>query len=203
MDEVINFFAAISYIGCSDWICNNNNVKGYRSLPDGKFHLVLHDQDWGWSNSNGVSLLNSNNGNEMLQIYNGMRKNPQFQRQFVNAYCLLGGSVFTPERCNSIADSICQLVEPALAYEGKQPWTSNNEQIDKMTSSNSREARINALRSSYHLGDGMKVSFKANIPQASLMLDNLPVPGNSFDGTLFAPVTLTATAPVNCRLTSS
>lgn len=195
MDEVINFFAAISYIGCSDWICNNNNVKGYRSLPDGKFHLTLHDQDWGWSNSNGVSLINNNNGNELLQIYNGMKKNPLFQRQFVNAYCLLGGSIFTPERCYSIADSICQLVEPALAMEGKQPWTSYNEQIGNMTSEQSRQARINALRDSYQLGSGMNVSFSANIPQASLMLDNLPVPGNSFNGTLFAPVTLTASAP--------
>ena len=201
MDEVINFFAAISYIGCSDWICNNNNVKGYRSLPDGKFHLVLHDQDWGWSNNNGVSLINNNNGNELLQIYNGMKQNPQFQRQFVNAYCLLEGSVFTPDRCYSIGDSICQLVEPALALEGKQPWTSYNEQIGNMTSSSSRQSRINALRNSYHLGTGMKVSFKANIPQASLMLDNLPVPGNAFDGTLFAPVTLTATAPAGYRFT--
>ena len=199
MDEVINFFAAISYIGCSDWICNNNNVKGYRSLPDGKFHLTLHDQDWGWSNSNGVSLINNNNGNELLQIYNGMKKNPQFQRQFVNAYCLLGGSVFTPERCSAIGDSICRLVEPALAMEGKQPWTSFNEQRNNMTSDWSRQARINALRDSYQLGSGMNVSFSANIPQASFMLDNLPVPGNSFNGTLFAPVTITATAPAGYR----
>ena len=195
MDEVINFFAAISYIGCSDWICNNNNVKGYRSLPDGKFHLTLHDQDWGWSNSNGVSLINNNNGNELLQIYNGMKKNPQFQRQFVNTYCLLSGSVFTPERCRAIGDSICQLVEPALAMERKQPWTSYNEQIGNMTGEQSRQARVNALRNSYQLTSGMKVCFSANIPQASLMLDNLPVPGNSFNGTLFAPVTLTASAP--------
>ena len=195
MDEVINFFAGISYIGCSDWICNHNNVKGYRTLPDGKFHLVLHDQDWGWSNSNGVSLINNNNSNELLQIYNNMKRNPQFQRQFVNAYCLLGGSIFTPERCYSIADSICRLVEPALAIEGKQPWTSYNEQIGNMTNNQSRQARINALRDSYQLGSGMKVKFQANIPQASFMLDNLSVPGNAFDGTLFAPVTLTATAP--------
>lgn len=199
MDEVINFFAAISYIGCSDWICNNNNLKGYRSLPDGKFHLTLHDQDWGWSNSNGVSLINNNNSNEMLQIYNGMRQNQQFQRQFVDAYCLLGGSVFTPERCSSIGDSICQLVEPALSLEGKQPWTSFNEQRSSMISSFSRQARMNALRDSYHLGSGMEVSLKANIPQASLMLDNLPIPGNNFNGTLFAPVTLTATAPAGYR----
>ena len=199
MDEVINFFAAISYIGCSDWICNNNNVKGYRSLPDGKFHLTLHDQDWGWSNSNGVSLINNNNGNELLQIYNGMKKNPQFQRQFVNAYCLLGGSVFTPERCSTIGDSICRLVEPALAMEGKQPWTSFNEQRNNMTSDWSRQARINALRDSYQLGSGMNVIFNANIPQASFMLDNLPVPGNRFNGTLFAPVTITVSAPAGYR----
>ena len=64
-----------------------------------------------------------------------------------------------------------------------------------MTGEQSRQARVNALRNSYQLTSGMKVCFSANIPQASLMLDNLPVPGNSFNGTLFAPVTLTASAP--------
>ena len=45
----------------------------------------------------------------------------------------------------------------------------------------------------------MNVSLNANIPQASFMLDNLPVPGNRFNGTLFAPVTITASAPAGYR----
>ena len=196
IDEVTNFFAAISYIGCSDWICNHNNVKGYRSLPDGKFHLTLHDQDWGWSNSNGVQLLEGNYSNELLSIYNNMKRNSSdFRRHFTDAYCILNGSVFTKERCLSIGDSICRLVEPALAWEGKEPWTSFNEQKSNMTGQSSRNARMNSLLSAYGLGNGMNVTFSANVPGASFLINGQPVPGAAFNGKLFAPVTLEASAP--------
>ena len=196
IDEITNFFAAISYIGCSDWICNNNNVKGYRSLPDGKFHLTLHDQDWGWSNSNGVQLLDGNNGNELLTIYNNMKRNSSdFRRRFIDAYCILSGSVFTKDRCLSIADSICRLVEPALSWENKEPWTSYNEQKTSMSGQTSRTARMNALKAAYGLGSGMAVKFNANVPGAAFLLNGQPVPGSDFNGTLFAPVTLEASAP--------
>ena len=196
IDEVTNFFAAISYIGCSDWICNNNNVKGYRSLPDGKFHLTLHDQDWGWSNGNGVALLDGNYGNELLGIYNNMkRSSADFRRRFIDAYCILGGSVFTKDRCLAIGDSICRLVEPALALEGKGPWTSYNEQKSRMIGLTSRTSRMNSLKSAYGLGSGMAVKFNANVPGAAFLINGQPVPTATFDGTLFAPVTLEASAP--------
>lgn len=194
MDEVINYFAAISYIGSSDWILNSNNVKGYRPREDGgRFHLVLFDQDWGWSSSSGVRNLGNSSANDLVNIYNNMRKNTKFQRQFVNAFCLLAGSVYTQERGEAIGDSICRLVEPALEMEGRTPWTSYNTIKSAMTQGQS--ARISALRTAYSLGTGMKVSLSANIPQAQLMLDQQPVPTNKFNGTLFAPVTITATAP--------
>ena len=196
IDEMANFFAAISYIGCSDWICNHNNVKGYRSLPDGKFHLTLHDQDWGWSNSNGVQLIEGNYSNELLAIYNNMKRgSADYRRRFIDAYCILNGSVFTPSRCLSIGDSICRLVEPALSWEGKAPWTSFNEQKNSMSDQSSRNARMNSLKNAYGLGSGMAVKFNANVPGASFLINGQPVPGATFDGTLFAPVTLEASAP--------
>ena len=196
IDEVTNFFAAISYIGCSDWICNNNNVKGYRSLPDGKFHLVLHDQDWGWANSNGVQLLDGNYGNELLTIYNNMKRGSgDFRRRFVDAYCLLAGSVFTKDRCLRIGDSICRLVETALSWENKEPRTSFGEQRNAMLGQTSRTVRMNTLRSVYGLSQGMTVQLSATAPGAAFLLNGQPVPGAAFDGTLFAPVTLEASAP--------
>ncbi len=196
IDEVTNFFAAISYIGCSDWICNSNNVKGYRSQHDGKFHLTLHDQDWGWSNTNGVQLLDGNNSNELLSIYNNMKRNSEdFRRRFVDAYCILHGSVFTPKRCLAISDSICRLVEPALDIEGKEPWTSYNEQKATMSGRTARNNRINSLKNAYGLGSGMNVQFSANVPGAAFLVNGQPVPTATFDGVLFAPVTLEASAP--------
>ena len=195
MDEFINCWAAITYIGCSDWICNNNNLKGYRSTDGGKFHLTMLDQDWGWSNTNGVSQVNNNYSNEILAIYNNMKKNTNFQRQFIDAYSIMGGSVFTPERCEQQGDSICNLVAPALAFEGREPWYSFNEQKDKMIGESFRQERIEALRSSYGLGTGMNVSFSANIPQATFRINEQSVPTNKFDGTLFGPVAIEASAP--------
>ncbi|MBO4550830.1 MAG: CotH kinase family protein, partial [Bacteroidaceae bacterium] len=196
IDEITNFFAAISYIGCSDWICNNNNVKGYRSLPDGKFRMTLHDQDWGWSNVNGVQLLENSGNNELLTIYRNMKRGSEdFRRRFVDAYCILYGSVFSKERCLSICDSICRLVEPALAWESKEPWTSYNEQKTRMSGLTSRTARINSLKNAYGLGSGMAVKFSANVPGAAFLINGQPVPTGKFDGTLFAPVTLEASAP--------
>jgi hypothetical protein len=195
MDEFINYWAAVTYIGCSDWICNDNNLKGYRSRDNGKFHIVLFDQDWGWANNNAIALINGNTRNEILSIYNNMTKNADFRRQLIDAYCIVGGSVFTPERCKAIGDSICRLVEPALAWEGKQPWTSFNEQFYAMTSEESHNARIKALRDVFKLGTGMNISFDSNIPYASFLINKQPVPLNKFNGTLFAPVDLEVSAP--------
>lgn len=196
IDEVTNFFAAISYIGCSDWICNNNNVKGYRTLPDGKFKLTLHDQDWGWSNSNGVQILDNNGNNELLAIYRNMKRGSEdFRRRFVDAYCILSGSVFTRDRRDEICDSICNLVVPALSWENKEPWTSYNEQKSAMGGPTSRRSRMNALKSSYGLGTGMNVTFNANVPGAAFLINGQPVPTAKFDGMLFAPVALEASAP--------
>jgi hypothetical protein len=195
MDEFINYWAAITYIGCSDWICNSNNLKGYRSTDGGRFRLTLLDQDWGWRNTNGLSLVEGNRSNEMLTIYNNMKGNADFQKQFVDTYSIMGGSVFTPERCEQQGDSICNLVEKALSFEGKEPWTSYNEQKESMTGESFRQARMDALRSCYGLGNGMNVAFSANIPEATFRINSLQVPTNKFDGTLFGPVTIETSAP--------
>jgi len=195
IDEFANFWAAVTYIGCSDWINNNNNLKGYRSRDNGKYRLTLHDQDWGWNNSNNILTINGNYGNDILAVYNNMLRNPRFRRQLIDAYCIVGGSVFTPSRCEQIGDSICRLVAPALAIEGKEPWLSFNEQRSNMTSDASREARMASLRQAFGLGRGMKMSLHSNIPQASFLINRQPVPLNRFDGTLFSPVSIAVSAP--------
>ena len=45
IDEYINYMALECYIGPSDWITNTNNIKGFRSRTDGKFHFVFFDAD--------------------------------------------------------------------------------------------------------------------------------------------------------------
>ena len=54
---------------------------------------------------------------------------------------------------------------------------------------------MESLRKSYALPEGMEVTLKGNIPQASFRLNGQPVPLNAFSGTLFAPVAIEASAP--------
>lgn len=195
MDEYTNYWAAVAYIGCDDWICNHNNVKGYRSLDDGRFHLVLLDQDFGWRNANALSLLEGNTSNELLTIYNNTKRNKTWQRKFVDAFCLVDGSVFTPDRCQAVGDSICALVGKALGYEKRDPQYSFDKQRTAMTSETVRKARMNDLRKNFNLPEGMRVSFHSNIPQAQFRLNGQPVPLSRFDGTLFPPARIEASAP--------
>ncbi|MBQ8047552.1 MAG: lamin tail domain-containing protein [Prevotella sp.] len=195
MDEFINYMAGITYIGSSDWICNNNNSKGFRSLPDGKFHMILFDVDWGFSNSQGLLTLMDSNANDLIRIFKNSLNSKEFKRQFVDSYCLMGGSVFTSERSKAIGDSLATLFSTALSFEGKQPWTSYNELVPRMTNTANQANRIQVLRNTMGLGKGLQANLRANIPEAQLLLNGLNIPLNKFDGTLFPPFTLEATAP--------
>ncbi|MBP1539683.1 MAG: lamin tail domain-containing protein [Prevotella sp.] len=195
VDEYANFVAAITYVGSSDWICNSNNLKGFRSRDNGRFHTTMFDVDWGFSNARGLSQLYNSNANEFTRNFKNMTANPTFRRQFIDTYCLMGGSVYTAARSKAVADSLAHLFEPALALEGKQPWSSYNELVPNMTSESRRETHMQDLRELFGLGQGMKVKLDANIPEASLRVNGLNVPLNKFDGTLFAPVDIEASAP--------
>ena len=47
-DEFARYMATVCYAGTSDWVLTDNNVKGYRSQDDGKFHFVFFDMDLTW-----------------------------------------------------------------------------------------------------------------------------------------------------------
>ncbi len=195
MDEYTNYWAAAAYIGSIDWITNNNNVKGYRSLPDGKFHLVLLDQDHGWNSCTALSSLEGNRGNELLAIYNNIKQNPQWRRKFVTAFCLADGSIFGSGHSVLVGDSICRMVSGPLAYEGRNPWSTYGKFRSIMSDKSYRKQRMDDLRKNYGLGAGMRVAFEANVPGASFRVDGQPVPYSKFDGTLFSPVCIEASAP--------
>ncbi len=195
VDEFINYMAAITYIGSSDWICNSNNSKGFRNRDDGKFHMVVFDVDWGFSNSRALGQILDSNANDLIRIFKNSLANDEFKRQFIDSYCLMGGSVFTPERSKAVGDSLVALMTPALAMDGKDPIYSYNELVPRMTSSSERETRIQTLRERMGLGTGMTMRLSANIPEAQFRLNGLNVPLAKFDGTAFAPFTLEVSAP--------
>lgn len=216
IDEYINYLAVEFYLGGLDW--PQNNIKGFRErTEEGKFRFVLFDLDGAFATTDVFSAFEGKRQYTFDYIYEtgsriqaeikwvtiflNMLQNENFRNQFIDAFCLVAGSVFEPERCNAIIDSMARNTELALSYEGKSPWGTANSL--KSSLSNRQQRMINSLKNYYRMGlssvKEMSVSLSANIPQARLLVNGLQVPTNKFSGALFAPVTLKAEAPAGYR----
>ena len=192
IDEFVRYMAAVCYTSSYDWILNNNNVKGYRSWANGKFHFVLFDQDLTWERTNNVEAIEGVRTNELLVLYNNLKRNADFCRQFVVSYCILHGSVYTPERCQYVADSICGLVKTALSFDRRQTSGTYYKMRNEMWGDAFRQARMQSLKKVYRLTDELKVNIAANIAMSRIRVEGQDLPYNSFSGVLFGATNVTA-----------
>lgn len=208
IDEFCNYMAAECYIGCSDWLTNSNNIKGFRSKKDnGKFHLVMFDTDSSFGTDNMISSIYSllhnydgrysdNDGKSfMAEIFFNMLEYEPFKRQFIHAFSIVDGSVMEPERCKEIIDGMVAYIRPALAIEGNDPTASADRLYNNISSDSRRAARMSNMKSFMNLTQEFKVTLESNIPEARLLIDGQEVPTRKFNGTLFGPVSITTKAP--------
>ena len=194
MDEFVRYMAAICYTNSGDWLLNGNNVKGYRSWEDGKFHFVFFDQDLTWERTNNVEVIDEVTKNEVLVLYNNLKRNNQFRQQFVTAYCILHGSIYTPERCQHIADSICDLVTDALSFDKRYTESTYSILQQTMWGKKYREARIKSLMNAYALSDSINVCIDTNCAFARIQINGMHVPFNNFSGVLIGPISASTNA---------
>lgn len=189
VDEFVRYMAAICYTGSGDWVVNNNNVKGYRAQDDGKFHFVFFDQDLTWEHTGNVVELEAD-GNEIVELYHNLKLSPTFRQQFVAAYCILHGSIYTPERCQYITDSICALVKDALSFDARYTTTTYRILQNYMWGEAGRDARIKSLMQAYALSDSIHVGIGTNCASARIHINGMDVPFGKFSGVLFPPVSV-------------
>ena len=226
VDEYINYMAVQMYLGGTDW--PQNNIKGFRGTgqdADGRFHIVLFDLDHAFGTTSPFSrfagqLSHSGNYNyedaytpyfenvPFVRLFLGLLKNPDFVRQFIDSYCLTIGSVFAPERCRQVITDLATRVAPMQRLTssyggGTSPWDTANTLISQLTDAGRRGSLQSALKSYQPMGltnaKGQQVSLSSSCPQATLLVNGIPVPTGHFSGTLYPPVTLTASAPAGYR----
>ncbi|MBO7067818.1 MAG: CotH kinase family protein [Bacteroidaceae bacterium] len=196
IDEYINYMALECYMGPSDWITNTNNVKGFRSRTDGKFHFVLFDADSAFGVSNMLTqVLNTSGGANVDDLFRNLMKYDPFRRQFMDAYCIVDGSVFEPTRCEEIVRGIYNNIKTALSFEGS---SSNTGLISSIRSAYNGD-RIATLRSYFSPNYGLYATLSSNISEARLVVNGQEIPTGKFAGYLFSsgglPIQLTAKAP--------
>lgn len=213
IDEYANYMAAELYLGNWDW--PQNNVKGFRDAIDGKFRFVLFDLDGSFSTSTplttfagkqnysfdnlrgydyilGQSIQGTSRSGEIefVTIFLNLLKNADFKKKFVDAYCLMAGSVFEPTRVNTIVDEMASYLS-----QGNYVDPSGTANTIKSSLANRQTTLINHLKSYLSLGTPKTVKLSSNISGAGILLNGMQVPTGQFDGQLFAPTVLKAEAP--------
>ena len=224
IDAYANYMAAQMYLGGTDF--PQNNVKGFRYRDGGKFRFVMFDLDFAFNaNDQGgafTAFFNKENylfdpispsssvprlrdRIRFVTLFKNMLQNADFRRQFIDAYCLMGGSVFEKTRATQIVNELLNRVEPAMNLEtvwnwwGESKGSAANTANDVKNNLNNRLSRaISDLRKDGRMQlstVAQRVILKSDTEGASLFINGQKVPTGKFDGQLFAPVTLRAQAP--------
>ncbi len=220
IDAYINYMAIVMYLGNWDW--PQNNVKGFRYRDGGKFRFVLFDLDGSFNND---TPFDSFFGKESYQfevlypsgnritadirfvtLFKNMLENTDFRRQFIDAYCIIGGSVYEKNRAAAIIDEHVNRVEPAMNLEtiwletGEQPNSAMGTANHVKEQLNNRLSIATTALKNYNTfglyGASMqRVTLNCDTDGASVFINGLAVPTGKFDGYLFPTVTLEALAP--------
>ena len=220
IDEYINYMAVELHIGNWDW--PQNNVKAFRDQNDGKFHFVLFDLDGsfnlgssdmfntffnkenyrfdtlhGYDYSRNESIEGKRNQKqlEVVTLFKNLLKNEQFRKQFIDSFCIVGGSVFQQYKVEEIVNEMASY----LATDNfVNPWNTANDVMSKLGARNN--GATNALQNCSHMQLGGVERQKVQIAtsgasDAKVMVNELELPYSEFDGYLFSPITLKAQAP--------
>ncbi|MCK8622292.1 CotH kinase family protein [Prevotella sp. E13-27] len=214
IDEYANYMAAQLYLGNWDW--PQNNVKAFRHRDGGKFRFVMFDLDGSFNSDDPINLFMGKEqytfdklyptslGRISAQIrfvtlFKNLLQNSDFRRRFIDAYSIMGGSVFEAERAISVINQLQERVQSAMNADGV--GSALNSTADGIR--NNLKARLtkatNALKNYWTFGlsdnDMRRVNMSSDVEGAFIQVNDAIIPTNSFNGYLVAPAKLKAIAP--------
>ena len=220
IDSYTNYMALLLYLDNWDW--PQNNVKGFRHRQDGPFRFVVFDLDHAFSGGDPFNTFWSKEEFTFDQLYpstlsrirqrirfvtlfKNMLKNSNFRRKFIDAFCIIGGSVLEKRRSAEIIDKLLERVEPAMKLE--TIWTDRGEVRNSANETASDvkyhlehqlDNAIKWLRNEPRLQlttTAQRVTLASDCDGATLFINDQKVPTGKLDGYLYAPVTLRTQAP--------
>ena len=219
IDEFTNYMAVTMFLDNDDW--PNNNIKAYRSRKNGRYRFVSFDLDYAFalrkfSKDNddpfkyflrfkdADMVYDENNQNrEIVRLFLNLMGRDDYRRKFIDTFCLMGGSVFEPTRAGKIVDELlnnvkamCQLMKNQGINDGHDPDRSASTIKSKLNGRSKKMAGHLKNFSYAQLSTAAQaVTLNTETEGAHLYINGLEVPYADFNGHLFAPVELKATAP--------
>lgn len=200
MDEYINYMALECYFGSSDWLTNVNNFKGFRSRTDGKFHFVLFDTDAAFDYNNMLSrLITSNYGSDVDDLFRNLWYYDPFKKQFIDAYCIVNGSVMHPDFVYSVTQNFYNRINTAMQYEQRSSSMEVADRNDGFHNGNPM-----TVLQTYTGAEGpYQLNLSSNVTAARLSLNGQLIPTGKFEGYAYNyygnGINLTAKAPAGYR----
>ncbi len=226
IDEYINYVAVEMYIKNWDW--PQNNVKGFRSRNDGKFHFVLFDteqfnsgsisnplitfagkQNYTFDYLYGTDQTPWKTGDKKTEeikfvtIFLNMLKNEQFRKQFIDVFCINGGSVFANANVSEIVKTMRDYMNTGMKLTNNSSSSSANSVINAFTTDYQKSmATCLAAYKPMNLKSTSSINsanFSSNIAEGELFINDIKVPTGSFLGKLYLPATIKAVAPAGYK----
>ena len=220
IDEFTNYMAVTLFLDNDDW--PNNNMKAYRSRPDGRYRFVSFDLDYAFAQMEG----NTTNDNPFthFQKYKGssylnyqivrlmlnLLERDDYRKKFIDTFCLVAGSVFEPTRAGKIVDELLANVQP-MCQLMRQSGINDGHEPDRAASTIKNRLKGRSQNMMTHMKNfsylklsnatAQRVTLNTSVEGAHLYINDLDVPYADFDGHLFAPVELKVTAPAGYRFT--
>ena len=226
IEEFMNYMAVYIYSGSTDW--PHNNTKSFRNRQDGRFRYILFDMDWTFRSSSdsftrlegyykklhnfyplydvydedGRKIDHYSKEVEFVAIFCDLLKNDEFRKEFIDRFCIVGGSVYEPSRVARIINEFAERKKDMLAYDGL-PNSMNHAQ-DLINGFANREPVLTSALKNYwrmNLGSTEMQAVKLTVSDdaGTIYINDIEVPQDYFNGHLFAPVTLRAEAPAGYR----
>ena len=199
VDEFCNYMSAELFLGNDDW--PGNNIKAYRSRNDGRYRFILFDLDyafWPWGTKSGYNeVLDENNWVNTVSLFLNLLKHDGFRKQFIDTFCIMAGCVFEKQHATAIVDELATAMRPMSELDGYVPDNAANTIKTKLRTWLSTTTNLLQQYKPMKLTNvkPMSVALNADTDEANLYINGLHVPYASFDGQLFAPVTIEAKAP--------
>ena len=198
IDEVVNYLALECFLGTKDWLPTSNNVKGYRDRNDGKFHLVVFDTDNAFSITNSLQVIEgcledkkySTGHSFMVEILLNMLKYPPFAKRFVDVFCIVNGSVFTPQRVSQVFLQMAKVKRNALKWEGYTASAKANTLIKTINNETARQEKLDNMAIFLNQENKHEATISSNVQNVEIFINKERIPGNFFDGTLFGDVVI-------------
>lgn len=215
IDEYANYFALETYLDNKDW--PQNNIKLFREKTSsedasaegtGRFHVVLQDLDWTFGDTERNTFSRIDEGasyayavagyqeNPMVTIFLNLMKRAEFRKRFVDSFCLMAGSVYSPSFVATTIDNLYAEMQQGYPAEMHSDLQNVFQSYKDYLGASWQNSRYNYLRRWQRASSSTMQPITATITSsdkgARILLNDMPVPTNTFNGTLFLPITLKA-----------